>query len=87
MAFEFDPEKSASNAKKHGIDFDRAQQLWSDPDAITIATTYQPEDRKLLVAKIGDKVWTAVFTERSGNVRIISVRRARDNERNKYDQA
>jgi uncharacterized protein len=32
MKFEFDPEKSNHNKKKHGIDFLEAQTLWDDPD-------------------------------------------------------
>ena len=32
MKFYFDAEKSASNHKKHGIDFYDAQALWKDPD-------------------------------------------------------
>ena len=34
MMFEFDPEKSAANKRKHGIDFREAQALWGDPDAL-----------------------------------------------------
>jgi hypothetical protein len=30
MKFEFDPNKSASNKIKHGIDFEEAQKLWLD---------------------------------------------------------
>ena len=29
MEFEFDPNKSKANRAKHGIDFIKAQQLWS----------------------------------------------------------
>jgi uncharacterized DUF497 family protein len=36
MEFEFDPEKSAANRQEHGIDFEDAQVLWSDPDAVEI---------------------------------------------------
>ena len=30
MEFEYDPAKSEANARKHGIDFSVAQQLWQD---------------------------------------------------------
>jgi uncharacterized DUF497 family protein len=30
MRFEYDPEKSAENKRKHGIDFEEAQALWAD---------------------------------------------------------
>jgi len=32
--FEFDPDKSAANRAKHGIDFEAAQMLWIDDDRI-----------------------------------------------------
>jgi uncharacterized protein len=31
MVFEYDPNKSAENKRKHGIDFEDAQRLWADP--------------------------------------------------------
>jgi uncharacterized DUF497 family protein len=31
MGFEFDSEKSAENKREHGVDFEEAQALWSDP--------------------------------------------------------
>ena len=31
MAFEYDPDKSTENKRKHGIDFEEAQRLWADP--------------------------------------------------------
>ena len=36
MKFEFDPNKSVSNKKKHGIDFAEAQLLWLDSRGIEI---------------------------------------------------
>ena len=32
------------------------------------------------------KLWAAIFTERGANIRIISVRRARQNEELIYEQ-
>ncbi len=37
------------------------------------------------MAKIGDKIWTAIFTHRQGNMRIISVRSAREREEEFYE--
>jgi len=36
VEFEFDPQKSNSNEAKHGIDFETAQSLWLDPNALTV---------------------------------------------------
>jgi hypothetical protein len=87
--FEFDPDKSAVNAAKHGIDFVQAQALWDDEFAIIIPSTqrHEGEDRQLRIARLGDRIWTAIVTDRRGTIRIISVRRARDYEEAAYEQA
>lgn len=86
MKFEFDPAKSKANAGKHGIDFVTAQELWHDEDRLELAVTGTTEPRWLLVARRGGKTWTAVFTRRGENIRLISVRRARDHEQANYEQ-
>jgi len=78
--FEFDPVKSASNLDKHGIDFNTAQAIWSDPDLLTKPALNPSEERFIATGKIGSRIWTAVFTMRGNNIRIISVRRARAKE-------
>jgi len=40
----------------------------------------------MLIARIGAKIWSAIFTERENKVRIISVRRARTSEEAIYEQ-
>ena len=86
MPFEFDPLKSKNNKKKHGIDFVEAQALWDDPDLLEIPAKTTDEQRFLVIGKIEVKYWSAVITYRSENViRIISVRRARDEEVELYE--
>ncbi|MBN1586970.1 MAG: BrnT family toxin [Candidatus Omnitrophica bacterium] len=85
MEFEFDPEKSAPNKKKHGIDFEDAQQLWDDPDLIEIPARPMDEPRSLVIAKIADDYWSAVITYRENSVRIISVRPSRLEEVRIYE--
>jgi uncharacterized DUF497 family protein len=36
MKFEYDPDKSAENKRKHGIDFEEAQALWVDSALVEI---------------------------------------------------
>ena len=43
------------------------------------------EQRFLVVGKIASKHWSAVITYRGDNIRIISVRRARDEESEIYE--
>jgi len=84
--FEFDPDKSAANAAKHGIDFIEAQALWDDERAIGFEVRRDDltERRWLVIGRIGDNIWTAVVTYRGDTTRIISVRRARGNEVESY---
>jgi uncharacterized DUF497 family protein len=81
MDFEFDPAKSAANLKKHGIDFYGAQALWSDPDRLEVPARSLDEPRTQIIGRIGDGVWSALVTMRGDRVRIISIRRARDEEK------
>jgi uncharacterized DUF497 family protein len=85
MGFEYDPEKSAENKRKHGIDFEEAQALWSDPELLEIPARVSDELRWVVIGKMNEKHWSAVITRRSDNVRIISVRRARDEEVEIYE--
>ncbi len=80
MSSEYDEAKSRTNQQKHGIDFERAQILWEDPDRIEIPARTVDEPRFLVVAKADGKHWSAVITYRGPTRRIISVRRAREEE-------
>ena len=80
MEFEFDASKSRSNRRKHGIDFVEAQRLWEDPDLFVVPARTTDEPRLLMVGKIEDRHWSAITTYRGDKLRIISVRRAREEE-------
>jgi uncharacterized DUF497 family protein len=81
----FDPVKSASNREKHGVDFVQAQELWQDPMRIEVAARTTGEPRWLVVGRMGGRHWSAVVTYREDRIRIISVRRARDEEVRIYE--
>ena len=85
MEFEYDPEKSAANLAKHGIDFETAQSLWLDPDLLEIKATTVDEPRSMVIGKIEDKHWSAIVTYRDASIRLISVRRSRDKEVDIYE--
>jgi uncharacterized DUF497 family protein len=80
MEFEFDPQKSAGNKLKHGIDFVEAQCLWDDSDLLEVAAKGTEEPRFLVVGKIYGSIWSAIITYRDVRIRIISVRRSRVEE-------
>ncbi|WP_126974991.1 BrnT family toxin [Frigidibacter oleivorans] len=85
MIFEYDPEKSVRNREKHGIDFEEAQALWSDPWMLEAPAKTVDEPRILSIGRIGGKHWTCVWTRRGDAVRIISMRRARKEEIGYYE--
>lgn len=82
--FEFDPNKSESNKTKHGIDFEQAKELWNDSDRVIIEARTIDEKRFLLIAKLDENIWSAVYTIRNNNIRIISARKSRENEKEIY---
>ncbi|UVT16358.1 MAG: BrnT family toxin [Nitrospira sp.] len=84
MDFEFDPSKSAANLSKHGIDFVEAQKLWDDEDRLEISARTEDEPRYVLISVLDQKLWSAFFTYRKERIRLISVRRARKEERELY---
>ena len=85
MEFEFDPRKSTTNKRKHGIDFDEAQTLWDDPDLLEIPARALDEPRHVVIGRIGDKHWSAIITYREDRIRLISVRRSRGEEVELYE--
>ena len=85
MNFEYDSDKSAANKVKHGIDFAEAQVLWSDPWLLEAPARTDDEPRFLVVGRLGDRHWSAVCVRRGVNIRIISVRRARKREIERYE--
>ena len=83
--FEYDPQKSASNKSKHGLNFIEAQVLWhgfisEDP------ADFRGEMRYVVTGKIRARYWTAVVTYRADVIRIISVRQANPAEIARYEQ-
>ncbi|MDV2994763.1 MAG: hypothetical protein N4J56_004417 [Chroococcidiopsis sp. SAG 2025] len=80
MEFVFDETKSQSNREKHGIDFVEAQELWEDPQRLEIPARTEDEPRYLVIGKIKEKHWSAAIAYRNEKIRIISVRRPRQEE-------
>jgi hypothetical protein len=86
MKFEWDSQKSHTNRLKHKIDFESAKSLWEDPDRIEIRAPHPIENRYILIGKIGEHLWSAVYTLRGEAIRIISVRRSKKQEMKLYEE-
>ena len=80
LEFEFDPAKSAANLVKHGIDFTAAQAIWRDRHRIEVPARTTDEPRWMVIGQVDGRCWSAVVTYRDEHVRIISVRRSREEE-------
>jgi uncharacterized DUF497 family protein len=70
---------------KHGIDFEQAQAIWDDKYRLELDLPWATEGRWMMCGLVDDKIWSAIFTRRDDNIRIISVRRARKIEVVAYD--
>ena len=85
MNFEWDETKRIGNLEKHKIDFAEAVTIYSD-----FVYTFQDrredygEERFVSLGLLYGVEIALVFTPRGHNRRIISVRRARSAERDKY---
>jgi uncharacterized DUF497 family protein len=87
---EWDPEKAASNASKHGVTFQEAATVLADPLAITLLDQDHSiyEERLLLLGQSEDGRYLIVsITELASVVRIISARPMTSRERRTYEQA
>lgn len=88
MEFEWDPDKSQANLKKHGISFHEAATVFGDPLAITFNNPdHSIREYRFLTfgySRMG-QLLVVVHTERHGKARIISARRATKHERKIYE--
>lgn len=89
MEFEWDPAKDATNVKKHGISFEDARRVFDDPQHLIETSSGRDygEPRRLAIGRFGSFVITVIFTDRFERRRIISARRARRSERERYRQS
>ena len=87
FSYEFDPQKSATNKTKHGIDFLEAQAPWQGKVARALSKQrFHGEVRYEEIGKIGPKHWTAIVTYRASVRRIISVRASTTQEIQNYER-
>jgi uncharacterized protein len=83
--FEFDERKSRINKLKHGMDVVEAQALWLDEALDEYRVERAGEAPFLVIGVISGRHWSAVITYRGDKVRLISVRRARAKEVERYE--
>jgi uncharacterized protein len=85
--FEWDENKRKLNLERHGIDFERAVEIWEGAFIeVPSAQTHRGEKRLLAVGESAGRIITVVFTWRGKIRRIISARIAKRNEREDYQK-
>lgn len=83
--FEWDEEKRQQNLLKHDVDFLYAAVIF-EGDVIKIVDDRQDygETRYLALGMVADDIFAVVYTMRGENIRLISARKARKKEYERY---
>jgi uncharacterized DUF497 family protein len=87
--FEWDKHKAEVNLRKHGISFEKAQTVFTDPLSMTVPDPDHSKDEERFI-DIGmsdnHRVLVVVYTERDRRIRLISARKATRVERKQYEE-
>lgn len=82
-SFEWDENKRRTNIIKHSLDFRDVIDVFFQP-YMDIALAYPKEPRRQATGMVGGRLVAVIYTLRGDAIRIISARRARDNEQRAY---
>jgi uncharacterized DUF497 family protein len=87
VRFTWDGRKADGNARKHGVTFEGAVTVFSDPLALILEDESHPENARIIGESIVVRILLVVFVERNQDlVRLISARRATRHERRRYEE-
>jgi uncharacterized DUF497 family protein len=91
LRFAWDPRKTASNRRKHGVAFEEAQTAFYDERALVIDDPDHSEDEARFVllglsSTLRLLVVCHCVRESQGEIRIISARKADTGERADYEE-
>jgi uncharacterized DUF497 family protein len=89
LEFEWSKAKATANFRRHGVSFDLAKTVFSDPFAIERLDDREEhgEERFVIIgAAEGKALLFVAYTEREERIRVISARRATQNEQDDYFQ-
>ena len=78
MEIEFDPQKAASNYRKHHVDFEEATTCFFDPLALSTEDPFSLDENRwvLIGISIRARHLTVVYTLRNNRIRMISARKS-----------
>jgi len=83
--FEWDENKRMANLAKHGIDFNRAASIF-ESTFVNLPKRQRDygEERIAVLGRLEEGILFVVYTWRGDRCRIISARKARRDERERY---
>jgi uncharacterized protein len=87
LEFEWNGAKAKANFRRHGVSFDLAKAVFSDPFAVERLDEREEHGGERFViigAAEGEALLFVAYTEREERIRIISARRATQNEQDDY---
>ncbi len=86
--FKWDDAKDAGNYAKHGVRFEAARAVFSDPFAIEQIDDREDhgEERFILIGMAGGRLSVVVYTIRGETIRILSARGADPYEQREYHE-
>ena len=89
LRFEWGPEKAAANLAKHGVSFEEALTVFSDP----LARIFDDEEhsseepREIIIGHSAkQRLLLVCFTDRETVIRLFSARQATKRERQDYEE-
>jgi uncharacterized DUF497 family protein len=84
--FTWHDRKAARNARDHGVTFEAARDVFSDPFAVEWHDEREDygEDRYVIVGIVENRLLYVAYTMRGEKIRIISARKAEPHERRLY---
>lgn len=94
MTFDWDYRKAQDNAVKHGVAFEEASEVFSDPDHLAIKDVFDGTEQRYCVIGMSQNLLLLLVVcsfRGDGKIRIISARKANSYEREahtgQYDES
>lgn len=87
MEFEWDEAKRRRVLRERGLDFLDAAALFDGRTVLSVPSPRGPEERWLTIGELDGRTIGVVWTWREDRIRIVTMRRARDEEKRQYRAA
>ena len=87
--FEWDQNKNRANRTKHGVSFQEAATVFSDPLSLVTPNDEHASGEAryhIIGSSVFNELLTVSYTERRGRIRIIGARRPTRRERREYEE-